>query len=134
MTSAGDSMDVDPPSSTHNEPKQTSSTKAPEPEPTENLTDDELKVSHFCTYFEAFGITWKNLLFLQAKNEKELGNSAYKKKDFETALKHYNKAVELDPKNMTYYTNIAGKILLEMSCAVSQQAHAQGVGMPLHHC
>ena len=40
--------------------------------------------------------------------EKEKGNEAYKKKDFETALNHYNKANELDPVNMTYYTNRAG--------------------------
>jgi len=43
----------------------------------------------------------------QAEEEKEKGNEAYKKKDFETALNHYNKANELDPKNMTYYTNRA---------------------------
>ncbi|CAF1316353.1 unnamed protein product [Rotaria sordida] len=42
-----------------------------------------------------------------AEIEKEKGNEAYKKKDFETALNHYNKATELDPKNMTYYTNRA---------------------------
>ena len=45
---------------------------------------------------------------LQAEQEKEKGNEAYKKKDFQTALDHYNKATELDPKNMTYYTNRAG--------------------------
>lgn len=39
--------------------------------------------------------------------EKEKGNEAYKKKDFETALQHYNKATEHDPVNMTYYTNRA---------------------------
>lgn len=42
-----------------------------------------------------------------AEIEKEKGNEAYKKKDFETALTHYNKATELDPVNMTYYTNRA---------------------------
>lgn len=42
-----------------------------------------------------------------AETEKEKGNEAYKKKDFETALNHYNKATEFDPKNMTYYTNRA---------------------------
>jgi stress-induced-phosphoprotein 1 len=41
--------------------------------------------------------------------EKELGNQAYKKKDFEGALKHYNKAVELDGGDITYLNNIAGK-------------------------
>ena len=46
----------------------------------------------------------------QAEAEKEKGNEAYKKKDFETALAHYNKATELDPVNMTYYTNRAGKV------------------------
>lgn len=40
--------------------------------------------------------------------EKELGNSAYKNKDFETALKHYEEAVKHDPTNMTYISNQAG--------------------------
>jgi stress-induced-phosphoprotein 1 len=43
----------------------------------------------------------------QAEAEKEKGNEAYKKKDFETAINHYNKAIEIDPVNMTYYTNRA---------------------------
>ncbi|KAL1121953.1 hypothetical protein AAG570_003361, partial [Ranatra chinensis] len=43
----------------------------------------------------------------QAKKEKEMGNEAYKKKDFAKALEHYNKAIELDPCEIMYYNNIA---------------------------
>ncbi|XP_011498449.1 PREDICTED: stress-induced-phosphoprotein 1 [Ceratosolen solmsi marchali] len=43
----------------------------------------------------------------EALDEKNLGNVAYKKKNFEEALKHYNKAVELDPLEIMYYLNIA---------------------------
>lgn len=42
-----------------------------------------------------------------AKVEKEAGNAAYKKKDFDTALIHYNKAIEHDPTDITFYSNIA---------------------------
>ncbi|XP_055298215.1 stress-induced-phosphoprotein 1 [Sitodiplosis mosellana] len=42
-----------------------------------------------------------------ARKSKELGNAAYKKKDFETAIKHYNEALEHDPTDITYYNNIA---------------------------
>lgn len=42
-----------------------------------------------------------------AIKEKELGNEAYKKKEFAEALKHYEKAIELDPTNMTFYSNKA---------------------------
>lgn len=40
-----------------------------------------------------------------AKKEKDLGNDAYKKKDFDTAIKHYQKAMEHDPTDITFYTN-----------------------------
>nr|CAX71175.1 putative Stress-induced-phosphoprotein 1 [Schistosoma japonicum] len=43
----------------------------------------------------------------EAEAEKEKGNAAYKKKDFETAIAHYDKAIELDPTCITYYTNKA---------------------------
>ncbi|CAO3673214.1 unnamed protein product [Rhizopus stolonifer] len=39
--------------------------------------------------------------------EKELGNQAYKKREFETALGHYTKAFELDDTNITFLTNKA---------------------------
>lgn len=42
-----------------------------------------------------------------ARKCKELGNAAYKKKDFDEALKHYNEALQHDPTDITYYNNIA---------------------------
>ncbi|XP_014865208.1 PREDICTED: stress-induced-phosphoprotein 1 [Poecilia mexicana] len=42
-----------------------------------------------------------------ALKEKELGNAAYKNKDFEKALKHYDQALKHDPTNMTYMSNQA---------------------------
>ena len=44
--------------------------------------------------------------------EKDKGNAAYKKKDFATALAHYDRAIELDPDNITFFTNKAGSLLL----------------------
>ncbi|XP_068729564.1 stress-induced-phosphoprotein 1-like [Montipora capricornis] len=48
-----------------------------------------------------------DLALRQSLEEKELGNAAYKKKDFETALEHYGKAIELDPTNASFLTNRA---------------------------
>ena len=45
---------------------------------------------------------------LQSVEEKEKGNAAYKKREFEVALQHYDRAVELDPTNITFLTNKAG--------------------------
>ena len=39
--------------------------------------------------------------------EKDLGNAAYKQKDFATAHLHYDKAIELDPSNISFYSNKA---------------------------
>ena len=52
-------------------------------------------------------LTFKKII-KKAETEKDLGNDAYKKKDFETALKHYEKAAELCPTAITYLTNQAG--------------------------
>ncbi|KAG9300989.1 hypothetical protein G9A89_018941 [Geosiphon pyriformis] len=43
----------------------------------------------------------------EAIKEKELGNAAYKKRDFAAALQHYDKAWELDPTNITILNNKA---------------------------
>lgn len=43
----------------------------------------------------------------QAKKSKELGNEAYKKKDFANALQHYQAAIEHDPTDITFYNNVA---------------------------
>lgn len=37
----------------------------------------------------------------------DLGNEAYKKKDFDTAIRHYNRALELYDADMTFLTNRA---------------------------
>lgn len=40
-----------------------------------------------------------------ANAEKDLGNAAYKKSDFPTALAHYEKAFQLNPSDITFLTN-----------------------------
>ncbi|KAK8560852.1 hypothetical protein V6N13_026287 [Hibiscus sabdariffa] len=50
---------------------------------------------------------------VKALKEKETGNAAYKKKDFETAIQHYTKAMEIDDEDISYITNRAA-VYLEM--------------------
>lgn len=47
----------------------------------------------------------------QALKEKEAGNAAYKKKDFDTAIQHYSKAIELDDEEISYIMNRAATYL-----------------------
>ncbi|KAG6475876.1 hsp70-Hsp90 organizing protein-like [Zingiber officinale] len=49
----------------------------------------------------------------EAQKAKEAGNAAYKKKDFETAIQHYTRAMELDDCDISYLTNRAA-VYLEM--------------------
>lgn len=66
-------------------------TEKPKPEPkTEKKEEDDLPAEK-----------------REALNEKKIGNEAYKKKNFEEALQHYNKAAELDPTEIVYLLNIA---------------------------
>jgi stress-induced-phosphoprotein 1 len=43
-----------------------------------------------------------------ALKEKDLGNAAYKKREFAEAEAHFTKAWDLWPKDMTFLTNLAG--------------------------
>jgi len=43
----------------------------------------------------------------EALAEKDKGNAAYKKRDFDAAIAHYDKAFELNPKEMSFLTNRA---------------------------
>ncbi|XP_067625937.1 stress-induced-phosphoprotein 1 [Eurosta solidaginis] len=82
-------MDVDP----HSPPPKTQEPKKAEPpkpaEPDVNAMSGEERKKYF------------------AKKEKEAGNAAYKKKDFDTAMKHYHSALEHDPTDITFHNNIA---------------------------
>ena len=42
-----------------------------------------------------------------AEAKKLQGNEFYKKKDFPNAIKLYSEAIEMDPKEMTFYSNLA---------------------------
>ena len=44
-----------------------------------------------------------------ALKEKEAGNMAYKKKNFDEAIAHYTKALKLWDEDISFYTNRAGK-------------------------
>ncbi|XP_014250313.1 stress-induced-phosphoprotein 1 isoform X2 [Cimex lectularius] len=74
-------MDVNPPQQSPPKPEP----PKPEPNPDDDLSPEQKA----------------------AKVEKELGNEAYKKKEFEKALEHYNKAREIIPTDITFYNNIA---------------------------
>lgn len=50
---------------------------------------------------------------MQAVEEKKKGNDAYKKKNYDEAIAHYNKAIELDPTNMFFYSNKAAVYFLK---------------------
>lgn len=84
-------MDIDSPSSQPESPKKPPPKRDPTPPPAKKPSaDDNLPEN-------------KKL----AKAEKEAGNAAYKKKDFENALKHYDAAIGHDPADITFYNNKA---------------------------
>ena len=47
----------------------------------------------------------------EAVRAKDLGNGAYKKKDFSTAIKFYETALNLDPDEWSYWGNLAAVMM-----------------------
>jgi len=70
----------------------------------------------------------------EALKEKDLGNEAYKKRDFVKAHQHYDKAIELDPKNITFLTNKAAVYFEETKYedCIKLCEHAVEVGRENH--
>lgn len=64
-----------------------------------------------------------------ADEEKKLGNDAFAAKNYDLALKHYTKAIELDPSNAVYYSNrsacYAGKLQWKESMEEAEAAVAR---------
>ncbi|GAB4834235.1 Hsp70-Hsp90 organizing protein 3 [Ancistrocladus abbreviatus] len=103
-TAPGEDMDIPtdeekPSEAAAPPPKKEETVKepVPEPEPME-LSEEEKEVKERKA---------------KAHKEKEAGNAAYKKKDFETAIQHYTKAIELDDEEISFLTNRAA-VYLEM--------------------
>nr|CAD7454303.1 unnamed protein product [Timema tahoe] len=103
--STEDDMDTTPPPPKRQPPKQQPPPKPKEQKMDVDLTDAQREVGSMSCIRGVpshFSSSPSQLII-----EKELGNEAYKKKNFEEALKHYNKAVELNDKEITYLNNIA---------------------------
>ena len=54
----------------------------------------------------------------EAQKHNKIGNDAFKKEDFVTALKNYGKAIELDSKEVIYYNNSAA-IYFQMNLSMN---------------
>ncbi|XP_068632473.1 stress-induced-phosphoprotein 1 [Battus philenor] len=81
----GTPMDVDPPASEPEPPTPKPKKEEPPKPKYEDVPENRRK----------------------ALQEKDLGNECYKKKDFDSAIKHYQQAIEYDSTDITFYTNMA---------------------------
>ncbi|CAH0474009.1 unnamed protein product [Peronospora belbahrii] len=98
----GDVDDEDMPTATTTTTSSTprsESTPVPEPTPMEEDLTDEEKA--------------ERAVKKAAEEAKQRGNSFYKQKQFSEAIECYNGAIEKDPTNMSYYSNLAA-VKLEM--------------------
>lgn len=93
-SAAGQAQSYEPPTPQQVQPKSEPKPEpTPEPEPME-LSEEDIKKQ-------------------EAIKEKDLGNAEYKKKNFDQAIAHYEKAWELDNTNVTILTNKSA-VLFEM--------------------
>jgi len=69
---------------------------APEPEPEREMTEEELKAAD---------------VKRRATAEKDKGNDLFSKRKFDEALEFYNRAIEIDPTECTFYSNRAAVYL-----------------------
>jgi len=83
---------------------------------------------HYNAAFQETELKFQNIT--KALDEKDSGNAAYKNKDFATAHLHYDKAIQLDPNNMVFYTNKSAVLFeeerYEECMALCKQALAVG--------
>ncbi|KAI5064201.1 hypothetical protein GOP47_0020871 [Adiantum capillus-veneris] len=96
-TSEATAQSAPPPASSSAQQRAAETKEESEPEPMEVLDDAKEKKQRKA----------------EAVKEKEAGNAAYKKKDFDAAIEHYTKAIELDDEDISYITNRAA-VYLEM--------------------
>lgn len=82
-------------SSTPAQPKPAEDVQMADPEPEED--DEEAKAKK------------------EAEVEKQKGSEAYKKRDFDTAVKAFERAWEVWPKDITFLTNLSGQYYLIQS-------------------
>lgn len=66
---------------------------------------------------------------LDAQEEKLKGNELYKKKDFENAMKHYEKAIELDPTNCIYLLNKAAVLVEQKNYSESIKVCEEAISL-----
>lgn len=81
-------------------PQPSASTSSPPPKPAAEPADVEMKDAEDTDDEEAKAKK-------EAEAEKKLGAEAYKKKDLETAGKHFSKAWDLWPKDISFLTNLS---------------------------
>lgn len=74
----------------------------------------------------------------EAQKEKEAGNAAYKARQFQDAVGHYNKAIELDATDISFLTNRCAacrSVLLRKIHAVTVPLHeAECAIVPAQSC